>query len=264
MAFTWTERPDSRASTSNPISYTLRYTAAGSTDAAGVKSYALSNTAPVVATVQGFLYRQDLKIDWIGSNVAKIEVPYGPVKHEVGSYRFNYDGGGGTFHITYSRSTVNSYAASGTPPSFAQAIGVHGDDIDGVDIVIPALRFSVTFAHPMGFFSLAQAAAISRYQAHVNSTFFFGFAAGEILFESFSGADGSEADAEVTYNFVRSWNETGLTIGSITGIAKDGHDYLWVSYKDAVSQNRTVKQPEFAYVERVYPRANLAAILGFG
>ena len=53
---------------------------------------------------------------------------------------------------------------------------------------------------------------------------------------------------------------TGLTIGGgITGINKDGWDYLWVRYNDEedAAAKKLVRRPEAVYVERVYLRADL-------
>jgi hypothetical protein len=52
-------------------------------------------------------------------------------------------------------------------------------------------------------------------------------------------------------------------VGSITGIAKSGWDYLWVRYADAEDQKVLVKQPIAVYVERVYESGNFAG-LGIG
>jgi hypothetical protein len=54
-----------------------------------------------------------------------------------------------------------------------------------------------------------------------------------------------------------------VTIGSITGIEKRGHDYLWVRYEDSVSSNALIKLPKAVYVDRVYRDGNFAN-LGIG
>jgi hypothetical protein len=56
---------------------------------------------------------------------------------------------------------------------------------------------------------------------------------------------------------------TEQTIGDITGIVKNGHEYLWVRYEDAVSTNELVKKPKFVYVNKVYRDGNFSG-LGIG
>ena len=58
---------------------------------------------------------------------------------------------------------------------------------------------------------------------------------------------------------------TGISVGSITGIAKKGWEYLWVRYADVedTASNTLVKQPVAAYVEKVYEEASFAG-LGIG
>jgi hypothetical protein len=62
---------------------------------------------------------------------------------------------------------------------------------------------------------------------------------------------------------VASKNVTGKKIGDISGIAKRGHEYLWVRYEDAVESNVLMKKPKAVYVNRVYKDSDFSA-LGIG
>jgi len=99
----------------------------------------------------------------------------------------------------------------------------------------------------------------------VNDAAFKGLAAGECLFLGASGSKRGEEDWEITFRFAASLNRTGISVGSITGIAKKGWEYLWVRYADVedAGSNTLVKQPVAAYVEQVYEYGNFAA-LGIG
>jgi hypothetical protein len=101
-----------------------------------------------------------------------------------------------------------------------------------------------------------------------NSAAFRGFEAGEVLFVGCSG--NQEWDDQkgrgpwsLSYRFVASKNITGDTIGSITGIAKKGHEYLWVRYEDAVDSSSLIKKPKAVYVNKVYKESNFSS-LGIG
>lgn len=257
--FRFTESRDSRETTSEPPSYIARYTAAGTTSASFVKSYALSATASIVSTVEGVLYRNDLRVSPVGYELWKVEVNYGPTKSQTGEYRLSFDTSGGTVHLTNSRQTVASYGTN--PPDHGQLIGVNDGQVEGVDAVIPALTINLTFKHPLGVISLPRIKDLARYTGSVNSETFLTFAPGEVLFLGARGDQGTDQETSVEYSFAMSENVTGQTIGDLT-IDKDGHDYAWFRWVDDVDQNRAVKKPEFGYVERIYPRVDLGVVLG--
>jgi hypothetical protein len=213
------------------------------------------------------LYRQDIQVDPIGYDIWKVTVPYGKKEQTAGSYTITFDTTGGTVHISASKATIGKYPAS-TAPDYKQLIGVNKDDVAGADIVIPALKMSVHFKHPAAIITLSRIKYLASITGMVNSATFLTFAAGEVLFLGASGSEGTDAETEVTYQFAMSSNATGLSIGDVASIAKKGHEYAWIKYKDAVdtvdSKDLPVKEPEFVYVERVYDTVDLALGLGFG
>jgi len=95
-----------------------------------------------------------------------------------------------------------------------------------------------------------------------NSAPFRGFSTGEVLFLGAAGSKRADGDWEITFRFAGSFNETGITVGSIIGINKNGWDYLWVRYedKDDMGAQSIVKQPTAAYVERVYRVTSFASL----
>lgn len=260
--FRFTERRTSRHSTAEPPSFTTEWVAAGSTDGIFVRAYATSGTPAIVATTQGTLYRQDVRLQPVGFGQWHVTVPYGPAKRETGQYRLSFDTTGGTVLIRHSRATVGRFPE--TAPDHKQLIGVNGDQVEGAEIVIPALKLTVHFKHPLGMISLAQIKAWRQFTGAVSTDVFLTFAPGEVLFLGAVGSDGSDVESEVDYHFAISQNESGLQIGDIADVEKAGWDYTWISYKDAVDSDRPVKQPEFVYVERVYKEIAMASSLGFG
>ncbi|HYD00135.1 MAG TPA: hypothetical protein VEB22_02830, partial [Phycisphaerales bacterium] len=96
-----------------------------------------------------------------------------------------------------------------------------------------------------------------------NSGGFRGFAAGEVLFLGASGSKrGDTGDWEITFRFAASPNATGLSVGTITGVAKKGWEYLWVRYADVqdATTKAIVKRPAAVYIERVYEAGNFGAL----
>lgn len=263
--FRFKEMRESRQSAMNPPTVTLVYIASGSNDAAFVRTFAFSGAPSVVATTYGILYREDIILDPMGFEQWKVTVPFGNRKYEVGEFRFTASTTGGTAHITQSRGTVVFVPPGGTNPDNKGAIGIRGpDEIDGTEIVIPALKVNIFFRHPQAYLTIAKVKQLARATGSVNSDTFLGFSAGEVLFLGMDCGEGTQIEAEVQYQFAMSENISGLSLGDVTGITKPGWDYLWVKYKDASSNNKPAKQPEYVSVEQVYPRNAFVSLFGFG
>lgn len=184
-------------------------------------------------------------------------------KLATSSYRFSFDTSGGTAKLKISYGTT-SYAASGkTAPDFKSAISVDQEGkVDGVDVTIPGLKFSVTYRKAKGDITLAYVKTLAGMTGKTNSDTFYGFAAGELLFLGASGQQATDSDPEVTYNFLASSNATGLTIGGISSIAKGGHQYLWPYYEkvDDTSAKALVPRPHTIFVETVYQSTAFSAL----
>lgn len=262
--FYFDEMPSSRQQTMEPPSYTLMYKAKGEQNDYLVAGYAQAATPATVFTPQGTLYRQDVRVDPDGFALYTVTVPYGPKQRNNGSYTWSFDTSGATVKIKCAKEHVESYPTSGNPHK--GSIGVKSDgDVEGADIVIPALKINVTFKHPMGIVTLDYAKSLAAATGTINQSAFLDskFAAGELLFLGASGSDGSEAEAEVGFQFAASQNATGLTIGDIASIAKKGHDLAWVEFKDNTDSGSAVVQPKAVHIERVYDEADWAAIFGW-
>lgn len=267
MAFRFEERPTSRRSSGNPPSTTLIFFASGTTDKEFVESYAYGFTPALWASTWGILYRQNIEVNPEASDHYEVVVTYGPgQKFEEGQFSFSFDTSGGQLHVKTSRETINKYPPSAT--DYKQCIGVRDSngtaDVDGCDIIIPALKINVSFVHPTGVVTLPYMKTLARNTGKVNSDTFLTFAPGEILFMGAQGSQGTEQKTTINYSFLASENATGLTIASIGDIAKDGHDVLWVKWEKDNAADSAAVTPAMVYIERVYERTSLAGLLGFG
>ena len=180
--------------------------------------------------------------------------------------RWSFDTTGGSIRLTTSKNTTR-YAPSGrTAPDFQGAIGVKntGKDAEpeGVDIILPGLKLTATYRWPKDTVNLAYAKTLAGLTGRTNNNTFHTFAAGELLFLGATGDIVPGVANELRYDFLASQNATGLTIGAISGIAKKGHEYLWVAFEatDDTSAKKLVQRPLGVYVERVYDEANFADI----
>lgn len=273
MALRWIVPPDTVMSAVDiPPSSIRKYKAVGTISSIEVENAARIYAPVAISSAKGALFRQEIKIRQVKYDQWEIEIPYLPFRREVGDFTWDFDTTGGTIHITNSKETVQIYPHPQWPtpsglPDHKGAIDVQGDEVKGIDIVVPALKLNIHFRHPAGDIPMSRVRALDRVTGMVNSTSFFGWNPGEVLFLGARGADGASAEAQITYSFAMSKNADGndtLTIGEITGIDKKGWDVIWISYRENTSNNRFVKEPEFVYIERVYERLDFAEFFGFG
>lgn len=229
------------------------------------RSLAMTTADLVITTPHGTLFRGEMRLSQTAFDQWDVDIDYQSRPYQLGEWTFNWDTTGGTVTRQFSLETIAKYP-SATAPSYDQAIDVQGDEIKGVDVVSPQMRFSLTIRHPLGVLSPNYAKLMQGITGKVNSTPFLQWAAGEVLFLGASGADGRQTEASCRYDFAVSPNVTGLTIGSVTGVAKKGWELIWVKFKDETktvsSTTYIVKVPQFVYVERVYETADLAGIIG--
>jgi hypothetical protein len=175
-------------------------------------------------------------------------------KLDVDESLFSFDTTGGTHKLTYSRSTQSFPRPGVTARDFKSAVNVQRDlSVQGTDIVVPALKFSLKVRKARAAITLAYVKTLARLTGCYNNATFKTFSAGELLFFGGVGQQGTNSDPEITFHFVASENVTGLTIGQITGISKRGHEYLWVWFDPELdaAANAIAPRPHTAYVEEV-------------
>lgn len=172
---------------------------------------------------------------------------------------------GGTQHITQSLLTYDHALPGETAPDYKGAIGVTHDGVQGCDITVPVLQFTVTKIFAKGnlpnlgtLFALTGTVNKQSVQFTDSTT---GMSITLDLGEGlFLGADIGQARGdgavEVSYDFAASPTRIDLDIGGIAVGVKDGWNYLWVRYEDAEDDQAkaVVKRPTAAYVEQVYER----------
>jgi hypothetical protein len=225
-------------------------------------------------------------VEYLGDKAWQLEVTYSKDGGENDEQRDpmkrsrQFDTGGGTQHITQGLAVGEGqtldfeFRFPSGAANQSGAIGVDGDSVNGVDVIIPQLTWTETYDVPNQYVTTDYIKALSKATGTVNDATFRTFAAGEVLFAGASGSQQWDSDKgdgpwSLSYKFVQSPNYgTGktlpaLTIGSITNIAKDGHDYLWVRYEDSVASNALIKLPKAVYVNRVYRRGDFSQ-LGIG
>jgi hypothetical protein len=98
-----------------------------------------------------------------------------------------------------------------------------------------------------------------------NAAPFYGFAAGEVLFNRCNGTYSLADRYSVTHGFGVQRNKASIAIvpGELTIPYKRGWDYLWVRYTTKIEAGSVAPRAAAAYVEEVYPDADFS-LIGIG
>lgn len=188
----------------------------------------------------------------------------------AGETSFSFDTTGATEHIIASKATVGAFAAADEAANVADngnLIGVgDGENVEGVDVPVAKLGFTVTRSFPIGQATGAYIKALATVgvnNASVSITTDDGVTiegdTGEILYFGSTGG-AKNGRLEVQFLLAFSPNVTGRAIGGIAGIAAKGWEYIWVRRKHVVVQNRLTVKPVAAYVERVFDLIDFDAL----
>jgi hypothetical protein len=277
----WVEDGDSRQATivrkgkKATSSYTKSYKIFGTADDtvlhaeinAEVSAYGRYWQYPGASDMK--LMAESYSVSFLGDNAWQLTINYAKDGAEDGDAPLkrsrSFDTTGGTQHLT--QAYAEARFGTGAPDQ-RRAIGVDSNGVNGVDIVVPQLQWQESYDVPNSYVTDGYIRGVSGITGTTNNAAFRGFEAGEVLFVGCSGSQ--EWDDQkgrgpwsLSFRFVASKNVTGETIGDISGVAKKGHEYLWVRYEDAVDSNVLLKKPKAVYVNKVYRESSFSA-LGIG
>lgn len=263
------EIPESRELTLELMpTATTHWVCEGEFDDFAVATLARSATPYSFTHPMAILTRHLIEVKEFGHKLYYVTVYYNTETVELGSYRIEFDTLGGTVHI---KAGVHQGVFPAGSPTHDGLIGVKGDDVEGADIVIPAMRIIIHFSHPYGYLTDARIRTLSRLAGSMDNAGFFGWAPYETLFLGAQGSQetnftntGSDTVTECSYHFAMSENLTNYTVGSITGVNKKGWDVAWTKWKESVEGGKASNEAEYINVVRVYREQSLKAILGFG
>lgn len=174
-------------------------------------------------------------------------------------FGFDFEIGGETAHITQSLETISKHAPSGqTAPDFKGAINVTKDNVEGADVPIRSMNFSLTRSYLSDQVDNAFILSIYNLCCCVSTQPFLFLGPGEALFTGASGSDKGKGLCTINYKFSGRPNAT-FDVGSIAGISKKGHELLWIRYADEedTASMTLVKKPVAAYIERVLELGDL-------
>jgi hypothetical protein len=267
MSVTWGDRPGSIKSTSSPASVTTGHVLTGTTS----RTIAQALAAGYSPTIYSGLYRSNIALDHLGSDVWNVDVTYGPYEKkepEVGDFKWSFQTGGGTKHLTQSISTIARYPAA-TAVDHKGTIGLNENgDVEGVDIPDVAFEWTEDRKLLLASYGWTYSSIVGGLTYKVNDAAFRGLPIGSVLFKGATGSQSAKDPLilEMTYTFAYSPNVTNKIVGEITGIAKKGWEYLWVEYNTedgGLDAKKLPKRPTQVNIEQVYESGDFS-LLGIG
>lgn len=167
--------------------------------------------------------------------------------------------GGGTEKLNRSLQTTR-YPS--TAPDFGTIVK------DGVDVVVPSLDWTEVHEYPEDSFGWSNIKTYANSIGKRNAGVFRGvFAATEVLIRSIQpsyqpGAGLGSGRWGVAFQFSYSPVQTGLTVAGVTGVNKNGHDYVEVKTRpiDDETNKATVEEVIGVYVHREYDNIDFSLL----
>ena len=152
----------------------------------------------------------------------------------------------------------------GTAPDMQGAIGVTIDSVQGCDILVPKMEFSLSRQRAMVDFAYIR--TLRNMVGKTNNATFFGFPKGTLLY---LGCEPTSAMGtldtgdkflfwNLCHSFAQEEDKVNQRVGNITLPKKGGFEYVWARYNPVVSgaAPQLAMHPTAVYCERVYIAGN--------
>ncbi len=195
----------------------------------------------------------------LASQVWQIAVSYA-ISHDASETRisgrdrdFRFEAEAQPSHIVHAI-VSKKYTHNGNVFPHGHPAGIHQGD--GLDIISPAVRLSVTLEKS----SITSLPDVCQTVGTVNSNSFHNFSPGEVLATGISGAyNPSTGKWRLTYTYAVRRNRENVTFDTITIPHIDGWDYVWTETGytyEADPEPQVRRETFYVYVEQIYPRRN--------
>ena len=253
--------------TATSVTQSYNIIEAAGLDANTVKA-ALLSYAPITNSPPGAMYawpRRGITLDEVSASMGvwKATITWASL-----AYQYAVKIGGHQQQVRQSKSTVHTYGSK--VPDTKKAIGWDGRTVHGCSIYVPQRTWTESVEIPMSQYTFDYEDAVDALQQKpVNSGSFRGWDPGEVLFLGMQAQLSTQNPdfVSASFDFSAQWNNSSangnlLTIGSLTGIEKNGWDYLWVIYTpqtDGTAQV-LVPVPKNVFVERVYDYGDFSVL----
>lgn len=226
-----------------------------------------------VPKTYGALILQDYSYEPQGGGIWSVNVDYERSKDR---YEISFDTTGGrTKKFTaIETESYNLILPGDTVPNNENLIGEQDDKVEGVDIGIAKLTFTISLSLR---FSVMEAGYLKKLYDYTYTTnddqvsLYWQdqeliFDAEELLFEGATAKQTSDDEMAITYKFEASRSETDISIGNNDNINKPGWRYLDIKtshQREAGPPPRRCIRPEFARVHKVYRTKDFSQLMLF-
>jgi hypothetical protein len=200
------------------------------------------------------LYRDGMTVTRVATKVFEAEISFG-----IRVFPVQFDTSGASTEIYQSLSTIHKYPEDA--PDFNGGINYNPEtkQFDGCTVIRPQFSWTETFTFQIEQINWGYVKTLRNLTGCANEKAFREFDPGEVTFlGSNGGTQKNDTEVDISFKFSSEENYDNLTIGPISGIKKDGSDFLWVLYKPTVPSNTKPRfaEPKAVYVERVSARVD--------
>jgi hypothetical protein len=140
---------------------------------------------------------------------------------------------------------------------FGGAINVQGTSVQGIDKVVPAMKYSETWIMPAQVgISVEFVKAVYTLTGTINASQFRAFAPGEALFMGARAQwSGDQPYATVTFDFNCRANDPEFYVKGITPTNKEGWEFPWVVYRPgSTASGFLVQLPACVVIDTIYKK----------
>lgn len=222
--------------------------------------------------------RQKLSIKGLGRAVFEVTADYStltPISGEDAgddSNNSNFVPGSiawDTTGNTERRTQAISERVEGNTLDMQGAINVSGTSVQGIDIVVPGMRYTETWIMPLAIgLSTSYAADVFKLTGRTNKNTFRAFAPGEALFLGARAQwSGDQPYVPVTFEFQCRPNNPDYRIGYSSGggmigttVLKKGWEYVWIVYESEENNNTIVRRPRSYVFDTIYDEGDFSGL----
>lgn len=171
-----------------------------------------------------------------------------------------WDTTGATEHIT---SALSERVVGGDTDSFEGAINVQGTSVQGIDKVVPAMKYSETWIIPAQVgLSTEFAKAVYSLTGTVNASQFRAFQPGEALFMGGRAQwSGDQPYTTVTFDWQARANDPEFYVKGLPQTTKEGWEYPWIVYAPFSSPSGLlVQKPRCLVIDQIYKKKDWSGL----
>ena len=143
------------------------------------------------------------------------------------------------------------------------AINVSGTSVQGIDVVVPGMRYTETWIMPLEIgLSTAYVASVFAVTGTTNKDKFRAFNTGECLFLGARAQwSGDQPYVPVTFEFQARPDDPEYELaGGLPKTTKKGWEYVWIIYDSDVDNDRQVQKPKAYVFDKIYKEGDFSLL----